>query len=279
MDDLLIAGDNATVIRSTKDFLNSTFHMKDFDLIRYFLGLEVDHTSKSYFLSQHKYILDLLQEYGLSQCKPLRLPMAAHHKLHLTFGEPMSHPESYQRLVGKLTYLTISHPNISFTVHALRKFMHKPIAIHYQSAIRLLRYLKGYPNQCVLFAHSSTAYYDSEWAGCPSSRRSTTGFCILLGHSPISWKSKRQTMVARSSAEAEYRAMAMTTCAVLGVKHLLKDLGITDHAPTPLFCDNRVSLAIAANLVYHKRVKHIDIDCHFIRDQVASKSITPTYIP
>lgn len=195
----------------------------------------------------------------------------------------MPHPEHYQRLVGKLIYLTISRPDISFTVHALSKFMHKPTALHYQASLRVLRYLKGCPNQGVLFAHSSTAsltaYCDSDWPGCPSSRRSTTGFCILLGHSPISWKSKSQTVVARSSAEAEYRAMAMTTCEVLWVKQLLKDLGITDHGPTPLFCDNRVALAIAANPVYHERVKHIDIDCHFIRDQVASKTIIPTFIP
>lgn len=283
VDDLLIVGDNATIIQATKDFLNSTFHMKDLGSIRYFLGLEVDHTSQGYFLSQRKYILDLLEEYGLSHCKPLKLPMAAHHKLHLTSREPMPNPASYQRLVGKLIYLTISRPDISFTVHALSKFMHKPTALRYQAAIRVLRYLKGCPNQGVLFAHSSaaslTAYCDSDWAGCLSSHRSTTDFCIFLGHSPLSWKSKRQTVVARSSAEAGYRAMAMATCEVLWVKQLLKDLGITDNVPTPLYCDNRAALAISANPVYHERVKHIDIDCHFIRDQVASKSISPTFIP
>lgn len=161
--------------------------------------------------------------------------------------------------------------------------MHQPTAPLYQAALRVLRYLKGSPYQGVLFANTSTAslhaYCDSDWAGYPSTRKSTTGFCIMLGHSPLSWKSKRQTVVARSSAEAEYRAMAITTCEVLWVKQLLKDSGVPDSGPTPLFCDNRAALAIAANPVYHERVKHIDIDCHFIRDQVASKSITPAYIP
>lgn len=220
VDDLLIAGNDSTLIQSTKDFLNTYFHMKDLGPVRYFLSLEVDHTPQGYFLSQRKYILDLLKEYGLTHYRPLRLPTR----------DPLPNPEPYQRLVGKLIYLTISRPDISFTVHALSKFMHKPTAPHYQAALRVLRYLKGSPHQGVLFASNSTAaltaYCDSDWAGCPSTRKFTTGFCVLLGNSPFSWKSKRQTIVARSSAEAEYRAMAMTTCEVLWVNQLLKDLGV-----------------------------------------------------
>lgn len=222
VDDLLIAGSNPIDIQSTKSFLDSQFHMKDLGPVRYFLGLEVDHTPQGYFLSQRKYIMDLLKEYGLSNCKFVRLLMAAHHKLQLSSGAPLPNPEAYQRLVGKLIYLTIFRPDISFTVHALSKHMHQPTASHHQAALRVLRYLKGSPSQGVLFAHSSsaslTAYCDSDWVGCPTTRRSTTGFCLFLGHSPISWKSKRQTVVARSSAEAEYRVMAMTTCEVLWVK-------------------------------------------------------------
>lgn len=265
VDDLLIPGNNNDAI-TTKHFL-STFHMKDMGLVRYFLGLEVDHTPYGYFLSQRKYIQDFLQEYGLSTCKLVRLPTDAHHKLHITFRAPLPNLEPYQRLIGKLIYLTISRPNISFTIHALSKFMHQPTAPHYQATLRVLRYLKGSPHQGVLFANSSIgslrAYCDSNWAGCSSIRKSTTGFCVMLDHSPLSWKSKGQTFVARSSAEAEYRAMAMTTCEELWVKQLLKDLSVPDQGSTPLFCDNRASLAIAANHVYHEHVKHIDIDCHF----------------
>lgn len=170
--------------------LNSQFHMKDMGLIRYFLGLEVDHTPQGYFLSQHKYIVDLLHEYGMSKCKPLRLPMAAHQKLHLTSGALLPTLELYQRLIGKLIYLTISTPDLSFTIHSLSKFMHQPTTAHYQAALRVLRYLNGSLTQGVLFGHSSsatlTAYCDSDWACCPSTRRSTTGFCILLGLLPIS---------------------------------------------------------------------------------------------
>lgn len=113
MDDLLIAGNNDAAIQATKHFLNSTFHMKDMGPIRYFLGLEVDHTTQGFFLSQRKYIQDLLNEYGLSHCKPVRLPMAVHLKLHISSGEPLANPEPYQRLVGKLIYLSISRPDIS----------------------------------------------------------------------------------------------------------------------------------------------------------------------
>lgn len=150
VDDLLIAGNDPTEIQSTKAFLNSQFHMKDMGGIRYFLGIEVDHTPQEYFLSQRKYTLDLLKEYGLDKCKPLRLPMDTHLKLQLGFGDPLPNPEPYQRLVGKLIYLTISRPDIFFSIHVLSKFMHKPTVLHYQVALRVLRYLKGCPSQGIL---------------------------------------------------------------------------------------------------------------------------------
>ncbi|XP_056695762.1 uncharacterized mitochondrial protein AtMg00810-like [Spinacia oleracea] len=212
VDDLVITGNNMVSISAAKTFLSSQFHMKDLGELRYFLGLEVDRPKEGIFLSQKKYTLDLLAEYGLTGCKPLKLPMDSHLKLTPDSGDVLENPEQFQKLVGKLIYLTITRPDISFTVHILSKFMHKPTTVHLQAAKRVLRYLAGSTDQGILLANTSaaklTAYCDSDWAGCPSTRRSTSGFCILLGNSPISWKSKRQSVVARSSAEAEYRSMA-----------------------------------------------------------------------
>lgn len=282
VDDLLICGSNMSDITQLKEMLSTKFHMKDLGPISYFLGLEVDRSSSGFFISQKKYTLDLLKEHGLLNCKPLSLPMDSHVKLTPTVGDPLPNPIPYQRLLGKLIYLTITRPDISFTVHTLSQYMNAPTNVHLQAAKRLLRYLAGSPSQGILLASSSaarlTAYCDSDWASCLATRKSTTGYCIFLGDSPISWKSKKQSIVARSSAEAEYRAMALTTCEVTWLSALLKDLGFKDLPSTQLKCDNKAALAIAANPVQHERTKHVEIDCHFVRDQITTGLIQTSHV-
>lgn len=283
VDDLLIGGNDMQKIQDTKEFLSSQFHMKDLGELRYFLGIEVDRTSKGIFLSQKKYLHDLLQQYHLSNCRTVKLPMDTHFKLTEDVGDPLPDAYVYQQLIGKFIYLTLTRPDISFAIHVLSQYMHKPTNVHFQAAKRVMRYLSGSPSKGILLASSSaatlSAYCDSDWAGCPNTRRSTSGFCVMLGHSPVSWKSKRQTVVARSSAEAEYRSMALTICEVMWLHQLLKDLGLTHLESTPLFCDNQAAISISANPVHHDKTKHVDIDYHFIREKVANGVVSPTYIP
>lgn len=251
--------------------------MKDLGALRYFLGIEIDRNSTGIFMSQTKYTLDLLKEYGMINAKPLKLPMDTQLKLTPDKGVPFPDATRYQRLVGKLIYLTITRPDVAFTVQLLSQFMHNPTNVHMQAGKRVLRYLEGSPSQGILLALQSvaklTAFCDSDWASCPTTRRSTTRYCILLGSSPISWKAKKQTVVARSSAEAEYRAMALTACEVTWLTSLLKDLGLSNLPATVLKCDNQAALAIAANPVLHKRTKHVEIDCHYVRDQIQAGNI------
>ncbi|CAL8167398.1 unnamed protein product [Prunus armeniaca] len=201
-------------------------------------------------MSQRKYALDILQDSGLLGARPDKFPMEQNLKLTPTNGELLNDPTKYRRLVGRLIYLTVTRPDIVYPVRTLSQFMHQPRRPHWDAAIRVLKYLKGTPGQ--------------DWGGCRATRRSVTGYCVFLGNSLISWKSKKQTNVSRSSAEAEYRAMANTCLELTWLRFILQDLKVPQIAHAPLFCDNQSALYIAANPVFHERTKHIEIDCHIV---------------
>lgn len=188
----------------------------------------------------------------------------------------------YQETFAPVAKLTIK-PRMkqAYQVHsqvANNVMLHKDAECNV--AKRILRYINNSLGQGILLASQSSAhlttYCDSDWAGCPMTRRSD--FCILLGSSPISWKFKKQHVVARSSTEAEYRAMALTACEVTWVSQLLKELGLKHFSTTVMHCDNKASLSIAANHVHHDRTKHVELDCHFIRDKISEGIITTRYV-
>ena len=150
--------------------------------------------------------------------------------------------------------------------------MHAPLKSHLDAVYRILRYLKAAPEKGILFKKSEDlkleAYTDADWVGSIVDRRSTFGYCTFLGGNLITWRSKKQHVVARSSAEAEFRAMAQGICELLWVKMILKDLKIVFQEPMVLYCDNKTAISIAHNLVQHDRTKHVEVDRHFIKEKI-----------
>jgi len=283
VDDIVIASNDQAAVDDLKFFLANRFKLKDLGNLKYFLGLEVARSHSGISICQRRYALELLSETGYLACKPVSVPMEPNLKISQSEGELLEDPTVYRRLIGRLLYLTITRPDICYSVNRLSQFLTTPRLPHLQAAHRILRYIKGAPGQGIFLAADSPvqlkAFTDSDWAACPDSRRSISGFCVFLGTSLVSWKSKKQQTVSRSSAEAEYRSMANTTCELLWLLALLKDLKVAHKGPALLFCDNQAALHIAANPVYHERTKHIEIDCHIVREKIQAGLLKTLHVP
>ncbi|CAM8984340.1 unnamed protein product [Rhodiola kirilowii] len=282
VDDVILTGTSMNIIQDIKAFIHDKFKIKDLGTLKYFLGLEVARNSTGIFLHQRKYATDLLTEYDMVECKPAKTPLPAKHKLSLSTAELLPDPMIYRKMVGKLIYLTITRPDLSHAVHILSQFMNEPNSDHLKAANRLLRYIKGAPAQGIFFSATSqlqmSAFCDADWAACPKTRRSVTGFCILIGESLVSWRTKKQAIVSRSSAESEYRAMAAVCTEVVWLLILFTEMHASISTPISLYCDNQAALHIAKNPVFHERTKHIELDCHFVRHYINNLTILPVYI-
>ena len=282
VDDILVTGSDIQAINHLKNLLCSTFEMKDLGKLHYFLGLEVHHRPEGIFLNQHKYIQDLVELARLNGTNSVETPMEINVKYRRNEGELLSDPTLYRKLVGSLIYLTITRPDISYAVHIVSKFMQCPRHFHLSAVKRIIRYILGTPNRGLFFPSGSSlklqAYSDADWAGCPDTRRSITGWCMFLGDSLISWKCKKQNRVSKSSTEAEYRSMSAACSEIIWLRGLLAELGFSQAEPTPLHGDNTSAIQIAANPVYHERTKHIEVDCHSIREAYDHLVITLPHI-
>ena len=272
-------------ISTITSLLHNFFHIRNLGDLTYFLGIEVARNTTGIHLSQWKYILDLLKDSGMLGCAPAPTPMFHNTKLSTTKGILLGDAKSttYRRLIGRLIYLTNTRPDISFSINHLIQFVSHPTNEHHQAAMRILCYLKQTPGTGI-FLHSKSpiqlkAYSDSNWVTCPETRKSITGFSIYLGESLISWKSKKQQTISRSSSEAEYYALAATTCELQWITYLLHDLHIQHQQPALLYCENQVVIQIAHNQVFHKWTKHIEIDFHVVREKLNTGLLKLLFIP
>lgn len=207
VDDIVITGNMSSELEVFLRKLNNSFSLKDLGHLQYFLGIEVFKDNTGIYLSQGKYVAELLQKVDMLNIKPSSTPMIARKPLSILDGQPLEQPMLYRSVIGALQYLSHTRPYISFAVNRLSQFLKQPTDVHWTTAKRILRYLKGTMYHGIhIFTGDNlnlTGFSDADWASCPDDRRSIASYCVFLGDSLISWSSKKQTVVARSSTESE----------------------------------------------------------------------------
>ncbi|GJW63028.1 nucleotide-binding alpha-beta plait domain-containing protein [Tanacetum coccineum] len=235
--------------------LGSSFTLKDLRPLNYFLGIEIVPHMSGILLSQKKYILELLQSVGLSNCNHGSSHMVTSSSLSLDDNTAFSNPVKYRQVVGSLQYVTLSRPDIAFAVNKFSELL-----------------WKGNPDT------SLEAFSDADWAGDSDDRRSTRGFAIYLGSNLISWTARKQRTVSRSFTEAEYKALADTVAELTWLQALLNELGIRSSSTPILWCDNLGATYLSANPIFHARTKHVEIDYHFVQEKVAQGDLRVQHI-
>lgn len=258
------------------------FSLKDLGQLHYFLGIEVQRNSSGLYLKQSKYIRDLLKRFNFEKVTACPTPMVSGRQFTIE-GEPMKDATLFRQAMGALQYLTNIRPDIAFFVNKLSQYMSSPTMEHWQCIKRIFRYLQGTIDHCLHIKPSTgldiTWFSDADWATSINDRKSIAGHCVFLGETLVSWSSRKQKVVSRSSTESEYRALADLAAEITWTCSLMQELKLPQLRNPILWCDNLSAKALASNPVMHARTKHIEIDVHYIRDKVLQNEVTIAYVP
>ncbi|XP_060202579.1 uncharacterized mitochondrial protein AtMg00810-like [Lycium barbarum] len=256
VDDIIFTTSSDDLRKSIMTLLNSEFAMKDLGPLSYFLGIAVTRHAGGLFLSQKKYAEEIIEQASMLSCRPSATAVDTKPKLSATSTSPFKDSSLYRSLAGALQYLTFMRPDISYAGtldHGFHLYPSKPTTL--------------------------ISYTDEDWGGCPDTRRSTSGYCVFLGDNLISWSAKRQVTMSRSSAEAEYRGVANVVFESCWLRNLLLELHCPIRKATLVYCDNVSAIYLSDNPVQHQRTKHIEMDIHFVREQVARGHVRVLHVP
>jgi hypothetical protein len=281
VDDLVLAGDHISKRHETIAFLRKHFKLKDLGILNWCLGIKITVTDNSISLSQEQYISSMLDKFQMTNCKIKTTPGEPNSRLSKKdcpddADADIEYP--YRQVVGSLLYALHTRPDIASAVREVSQFMCNPGNPHVIATKRILRYLKGTMSLELKYTRSETneltGYADSDWANGMDDRRSITGYAFMYANAAVSFKSKKQSCVALSSAEAEYMAACEATREALFLRQLLTDLRSPVSGTTTIFEDNTGCQAMAKNPVNHSRRKHIDVKFHFIQDEVEKGTVS-----
>ncbi len=287
VDDTVIASNDLQLLRIAKKKLKQKFKMDDRGEIHFLLGMRILRNRKDRILTidQSAYLENIIQKYGMEDCRPIATPMEAGKSVTaLSDEEEVVDIHTYQSVVGSLIYASIcTRPDLTNTVRVLSQFMSKPGSQHWVAVKRVLRYLKATLNYGLIFVAADDfvlkGYSDADWAGDVGERKSTSGYVFRLGNASISWKSKKQTVVALSTTEAEYIALCAATQEAVWLRRLLKDIHMEQVGSTLILEDNTGAIALSKNAKGHERSKHIDIKFHYTREAVSKGIVHVSHCP
>ncbi|GJX82190.1 putative ribonuclease H-like domain-containing protein [Tanacetum coccineum] len=276
VDDIIFGSTRKKMCTEFEKMMHKKFQMSSIGELTFFLGLQVKQKEDGIFISQDKYVNEILNKFGFSDVKTASTPMETHKTLLKDEKGEDVDEHLYRSMIGSLMYLTSSRPDIMFAVCACARFQVNPKISHLHAVKRIFRYLKGQPKLGLWYPKDSpfdlVAYTDSDYAGASLDRKSTTGGCQFLGCRLISWQCKKQTVVANSTTEAEYIAASNCCGQVLWIQNQLLDYGY-NFMQTKIHIDNESTICIVKNPVFHSKTKHIEIRHHFIRDSNEKKLI------
>lgn len=290
VDDLLLAGTDQNSVEILKQVLNSNFKMKDLGSVKHYLGMEIikDLKAGETRISQTMYLENVLSQYGMENSKPASTPMDVNFKHEFLKRDKSENEEIEHRcrkLIGSLMYaMMCTRPDLSLSISILSRYQSCASNDLWKSLKRVLRYIKGTVKLNLIYKLSNNSetcvgYVDSDWAGDTIDRKSTAGYCFQLFNNTVSWASRKQPTVAMSSTEAEYMALSLAVSEACWMRNLYNDFELQDdYLCIKIFEDNQAAIRVANNPEFHKRLKHIDIKFHFVREKIRNKIVEVKYL-